>query len=70
MRLFGTILWYSERDGNGIIKDDKGVEFYFDKSVFKGSSMPEKRLNVTFVLNEAIKDCRCAKDVNIIGELS
>lgn len=67
MKLTGKILWYSERDGNGIIRDDNGLEFYFDSSVWKDENVPEKRLEVSFVLNEAIKDCRCAKNVKLTG---
>jgi len=33
--LLGKVLWWSERDGNGVICDSDGNEFYFDSSVVK-----------------------------------
>ena len=35
MRIKGNILWYSERDQNGIILGDDNKEYYFDNSVWK-----------------------------------
>ena len=29
----GKVLWWSERDRNGVITDSKGNEYYFDSSV-------------------------------------
>ena len=29
----GKILWWSERDENGVLTDSKGNEYYFDRSV-------------------------------------
>ena len=67
----GKILWYSERDKNGIIKTSEGVEYYFDISVVKDRKLDFKRGEdnlVTFQLNEKIKDCRCAKNVELVDE--
>lgn len=32
---FGKILWVSEKDCNGIIKCNRGNEYYFDKSIME-----------------------------------
>ena len=32
-QLLGKVLWWSERDENGVICDSNGNEFYFDRSV-------------------------------------
>lgn len=63
-KLEGKVLWYSERDGHGIIVDSSGIEYYFDSSVIK-SKIPKnmKGVLVTFELNTKIKDVRCAKNV-------
>lgn len=69
--MIGKILWYSERDKNGIIVSDN-KEYYFDISVVKDRSMPAfpdyKQADVSFELNEKITDCRCAKNVTLIKE--
>ena len=67
MELIGRVLWWSERDENGIIIDPLGNEFYFDRSVLKlrpRQSIKRDSL-VTFHLNESIKDCLCARNVQI-----
>ena len=58
----GRILWYDKRDGNGIIKDSKNNEFYFDDSVLKTEAIRDKI--VLFNVNENIKECACATDVH------
>jgi len=65
MDLFGRVLWWSERDENGIIVDPLGNEFYFDRSVLKSSSKNKISRNklVYFELNNRIKDCLCACNV-------
>lgn len=67
MGLFGRVLWWSERDGNGIIVDPHGNEFYFDSSVLKKSNSSKISRNklVFFELNKSIKDCLCAKNVSL-----
>ncbi len=32
-KVLGKVLWWSHRDGNGIIIDSNGNEYYFDRSV-------------------------------------
>lgn len=34
-KFIGRVLWWSEKDENGIILDANGNEFYFDRSVLK-----------------------------------
>lgn len=65
MDLFGRVLWWSERDENGIIVDPLGNEFYFDRSVLKSSARNKITRNklVYFELNKSIKDCLCACSV-------
>ncbi len=39
-KIIGFVLWWSERDGNGVIQDRSGNEFYFDRSVWSGFQDP------------------------------
>ena len=66
----GIVLWYSKRDQHGIIVADNGSEFYFDVSVLHGRVELDKRSNVTFEHNTNIPDCRCAKNVRLVGEVN
>jgi hypothetical protein len=60
----GNIIWYSEKNQNGIIKDFKNNEYYFDISVWKCPvSSPFRDRLVSFFVNSDIKDCLCAMDV-------
>jgi hypothetical protein len=64
-QLIGTVLWFSDRDGNGIILDENKKEYYFDTSVWKNKTLKPLRTQlVKFDLNESIKDCKCAKNVS------
>lgn len=67
MELIGRVLWWSEKDENGIIVDLNGNEFYFDRSVLKLKSKQVINRNsvVTFDYNESIKDCLCACNVTM-----
>ena len=47
----GKILWWSQKDGNGIITDPHGNEFYFDISVLV-SGKPQKLERGALVLFE------------------
>lgn len=66
MQLVGRILWWNERDGNGVIEDHDGREFYFDVSVslVRASSLKRNQI-VTFQLNSSISDCPCACKVKL-----
>lgn len=67
----GQILWWSDRDKNGVIKTETGAEYYFDRSVLKGFQIIGFKYNVpvfvTFDVNEKIIDCKCAKNVQLEG---
>ncbi|WPU65894.1 hypothetical protein [Peredibacter starrii] len=65
MELIGRVLWYSDKDENGIIVDPNGNEFYFDRSVLnlKSNQVIKRNSVVTFNYNESIKDCLCACNV-------
>ncbi len=62
MELIGRVLWWSERDENGIIVDPIGNEFYFDRSVLslKQGQVIKSKSIVTFNYNDSITDCLCA----------
>ena len=65
-RIKGKVLWWSERDENGIIVDCNKYEYYFDSSVLVDKDSKINHLDdVDFILNLDIEHCRCAKDVNI-----
>jgi hypothetical protein len=66
--LKGRVLWYCSRDKNGIVVDSKGLEYYFDISVIKDRDDKDfqRKKNVSFVLNDKVKDCRCAKNIILI----
>lgn len=60
----GTVLWYDQRDGFGIVQDEQGTEYYIDKSVLHcDSDILQGGVFVRFKLNEEITSCICAKDV-------
>lgn len=67
MELVGKVLWWSEKDQNGIIVDPNGNEFYFDRSVLKLKSkqIPQRHMLVTFEYNQNIHDCLCARNIKI-----
>ncbi len=67
MELVGRVLWWSDRDQNGIIVDLDGNEFYFDRSVLKLKSNQTIRRKsvVTFSYNQSISDCICACNVRM-----
>lgn len=44
----GNVTWYSKRDGEGIITDEVGNEYYFDSSVIR--TFPEYSDHGSFVL--------------------
>lgn len=76
MRINGQIVWYSTRDGNGIVEDANGTEYYIDNSCINNKEDIKEygrvKQFVDFVLNKNITDCRCGMDVNVykIGVVS
>lgn len=67
MQLVGKVLWWDERDGNGIIKDIAGRKFYFDSSVINATHKNKIKsgLTVRFEVNPEIKDSLCAHKVAV-----
>jgi len=67
MELIGRVLWWSDRDENGIIVDPNGNEFYFDRSVLKLKTRQQIKRHsvVTFNYNQSIRDCLCACNVSM-----
>lgn len=67
MELIGRVLWWSEKDENGIIVDPNGNEFYFDRSVIhlKPKQTIERKSVVIFQYNDAVRDCLCAHNVEL-----
>jgi hypothetical protein len=63
----GKILWWSDKNENGIIVDPKGNEFYFDRSVLHLTKRQkiERKAVVTFEHNSRINDCLCACNVRM-----
>lgn len=68
------LLWYDQRDGNGIVEDSQGNEFYIDSSVLMfdqvelntrldGKGVSKTGLELLIDKNESIKDCNCGKNV-------
>lgn len=67
MSLIGKVLWWDERDGNGIIKDAAGKKYYFDTSVLDSKpKIVSSGKIVRFEINKKIKDSLCACSVSII----
>lgn len=67
MEKIGIVLWWSNKDKNGIIIDPKGNEYYFDESVLK--IRPKQKVTsgtiVSFDENPSVIDVACARDVEI-----
>lgn len=59
----GTVLWWSDRDGNGIVVDDQGNEHYFDRSTWKGRIQPVRKQLLKFTPNKLSCGTLVAKDV-------
>ena len=59
----GNIMWFSEKDGNGIILGDDNREYYFDTSVWKCPvSNPFSDRLVRFE-TRVLTGCNCAYNV-------
>ncbi|OQW48547.1 MAG: hypothetical protein A4S09_13680 [Proteobacteria bacterium SG_bin7] len=66
MRIVGKILWWDQKDQNGIIVDANGNEFYFDISVIENKrSSPKTGAVVQFQKNDSITKILCAKSVSL-----
>lgn len=67
------LIWFSERDGNGIVQDTDGNEYYidtsvlkFDKSLLTKNSVSRHGLELLVDRNFKIKDCLCGTNVRLI----
>lgn len=65
----GKILWWSDRDENGIIIDGQGNEFYFDRSTvnFRPSENPARDQLVLFSKRTDVQGVNCARDVSLVA---
>lgn len=64
----GTVLWWSERDQNGIVVDSEGNEHYFDKSTWRGKIAPMRRQLLKFTPDRLNCGTLVAKNVtDLIG---
>jgi cold shock CspA family protein len=54
------VLWWSDRDGNGVIVDQNGLEYYVDISATPSRTHLLRNSTVAFKVNESITGCRCA----------
>lgn len=67
----GKVLWWSKRDGNGIVvmEDNEhvgsGHEIYVDASVLKNCEELIPKQRVSFNINTDITDCLCGKNVKL-----
>jgi hypothetical protein len=59
----GTVLWWNNRDQNGIIIDETGNEHYFDKSTWKGHITPMRKQLLKFSPTRLSCGTLVAKDV-------
>lgn len=60
----GTVLWWSDRDQNGIIIDETGNEHYFDRSTWKGRMAPVRKQLLKFTPDRLNCGTLVAKDVS------
>lgn len=56
----GKCLWFSDRDGNGIVVDAQGNEYYSDISAIIDRKPLRRNEEVIFKVNYKITDCLCA----------
>lgn len=59
----GTVLWWSDRDQNGILVDEQGNEHYFDRSTWKGRVQPMRKQLLKFTPARLNCGTLVAKDV-------
>lgn len=59
----GTVLWWSDRDKNGVIVDNQGNELYFDKSVWHGNIEPIRKQMLKFDVRRLNCGTLCAYNV-------
>ena len=67
MKIVGKILWWDQKDQNGVVVDASGNEYYFDISVVEGRQNHNLKHGsvVKFQKNESITSISCAKSVQL-----
>jgi len=67
-KLKGKVLWWDQRDGNGLIQDAEGTRLYFDTSVLTKASLKtiKSGKQVSYNINENITECLCAHKVRVM----
>lgn len=63
----GSVLWYDRRDGNGIIVDTEGHEYYTDSSVLVDLNYLDPKDQVTFTA-DVKGGTPCAYDVALTSD--
>ncbi len=62
----GRVLWWSKRDGNGVISDSLGNEYYFDNSVVDSKTIKKLERGALLVFTPSrCDDVLVAKSINI-----
>ena len=60
----GMVLWWSDRDKNGIIIDNDKNEYYFDSSVWLGRLEPIRSQALKFDIRRLNDGTLCAYNVS------
>ena len=61
----GKVLWYSDRDKNGIIVDKDKNEYYFDKSVLKSPELEIRKGQEVVFEGHELSGVLCARNVRV-----
>lgn len=64
IKIQGVVRWFDQKYGQGIAEDLQGNEYYIDSSVLKRPVKSGDKAQ--WVINEAIKNCLCGKEVEVI----
>jgi hypothetical protein len=67
----GVVLWWDERDRNGVVKGSDGKRYYFDLSVVDSRTRTKIQAGtlVKFEKNPKIKDTLCARALKpVVGK--
>ena len=69
MELLGVVIWWDERDRNGVVKSSDGKKYYFDASVLDPKSRAKVQAGtlVKFERNTKIKDALCARAIKPVA---
>jgi hypothetical protein len=69
MPRIGKVLWWDRRDGEGIVVDAAGKQFYFNRSGMSPLTMSKMRddLLIQFEISKVVKHLSCAEAVQVIA---